>query len=406
MGRIGKIFLLIVALIMVGCQAPSFNGLGGVNTDRINRTLPKVRNFKAHPGRNQVALTWDAIPEMGGYYIQRWDPESKSWVELATITNPFKTIYVDDDLKPNNYYKYQILAFTRDKVPGPWVQTGTKTLPPPAPVIPVFAQPVGNGVIKIIWRPHPNERVHEYLIQRYNDHEARWEDMETKKPRYNVEFIDTGLEDGKIYKYRIIGITFDGLYTFPSKTIRVSTYPRPPVVTDAVATIDRGKMIIVKWSPIADVAYYKIYISDTPSGPFEYHAKTDKTYFVDKINKDGYKRYYKITAVSKFGTESLLSKTPVVMGETLPKPAKPIVSTNKFNNIVQFIMTSPDNRAVKYLIVRKTKIGFFKEATRKFVVSTNKFQDQIAPNTTYIYEIYAIDASGVASEPTVVKVEN
>ncbi|MEO1941487.1 MAG: hypothetical protein ABGW77_01180 [Campylobacterales bacterium] len=408
MGRYWRALPLSLLLVLAGCNAPSLQNLGlggGVDTAQINQTLPAVRNFKAHPDRNAIALTWEALPKMGGYYIQRWDPEGQSWVDVATIRNPYKTIYVDSDLKPNHPYRYRILAFTKKEIPGPWIETSGKTLPPPAPIIPIYAQPVASGIIKIIWRPHPNERVNQYLVQRYNDTEAKWEDMERLEPRYNVEFVDTGLEDGKIYKYRIIGITFDNLYTYPSKTIRISTYPRPPIVSDAAASVDRAKMIVIKWSPVPGVKYYKIYISDSPSGPFEYYASTPTNSFTDKINKDGYKRYYKITAVSQFGTESLLEKTPVVMGETLPPPAKPIVSTSRFGNIIQFVLTSPDDRAVKYLIVRRQKIGLFNEQVKKFLVTSNKFQDKISPDATYIYEIYSIDGAGVQSEPAIVKVE-
>jgi hypothetical protein len=342
---------------------------------------------------------------MGGYYIQRWDPEAKEWEDVAVINNPYKTIYVDTDLKPNTEYTYRILAFTTNNTPGPWSQTKVRTLPPPAAIIPVFAQPVGKGVIKIIWRPHPNERVDEYIVARYNDKTAEWEEVADLTPRYNVEFVDTGLQDGKVYKYRIIGVTFDGIKTYPSKTIRVSTYPRPPVVLNLTATIDRSRMIVVKWSPVPNAVAYKIYISPSPTGPFEYYTTVKTTQFIDKIPKDGFKRYYKVTAVSQFGTESLLSKSPVVMGETLPPPARPLVSTNRFNNVIQFIMTSPDDRAAKYLIVRTTQMGMFNKKVDKFVVNTNKFEDRINPSASYTYAIYAVDPNGIKSEPTIIKVE-
>jgi len=406
--RWSQIGIIATTFFIVGCKAPSIQNFtgGSIDTSRINHNLPKVANFKAHPDRNSVALTWNQMPRMGGYYIQRWDPEGHVWEDVATIHNPFKSIYVDTDLRPNTLYTYRILAFTRKEIAGPWSrQVKVRTLPPPTQIIPIFAQPVGKGVVKIIWRPHPNERVAKYIIQRYDDSNARWEEIGELEPRFNVEFVDTGLVDGKIYKYRIIALTFDNLKSYPSKVIQISTFPRPPVVLNATATIDRPRQILLKWSPLPDVKGYKIYYSEGATGPFQLLGYSKTTQYVDKIPKDGFKRYYKVTAVSQFGTESLLNKTPIVMGETLPKPARPFVATNRFNNIIQFVMTSPDDRAVKYLIVRTQKMDMFNKKVDKFAVNSNKFRDQVNPSAEYIYQIYAVDGNGVKSEPAVVKVE-
>jgi len=342
---------------------------------------------------------------MSGYYIQRFDSKHKKWVQIATINDPYKSIYVDTHLKPNHLYKYRIATFNKNGVPSLAKETAQKTLPPLSPVIPLEARPITKGKLKIIFRPHPNERVKKYIIQRYNDKKTKWEDIATLTPRLNVEYIDSDLKDGKIYKYRIIAISFDDIKSTPSKVLVASTYPKPPVVMNIKATINLPKKIVVTFSPVKDAIAYKIYISSSPSGNFEFYKKITSTAFTDYINKDGFIRYYKITAVSKYGTESLLRETPAVMGETLQKPTKPIVSTTKIGNKIEFIFTSPDNRAKKYLIIKKEKLGLFKSKKTKFIANSNRFIDTITPKHSYEYEIYEVDKYGLISQkPAVIEV--
>jgi len=383
---------------MTGCA------INNQPTAKSNPNLPKVQNFKAYPDRNAMALFWDPVKGMSGYYIQRYNPKNKKWEGIVTIEDPYKSIYVDKDLKPNTIYKYRIATFDKNRVPSLAVETSQKTMPPLEAVIPLESKPLAKGMVKIIFRPHPNERVKEYKIQRFYDEKAKWETIAVVYPRLNVEYIDTGLKDGKIYKYRIIAVSFDGIKSYPSKTIVVSTYPKPPVVLNVKASVDLPKKIKITWSPVKEAVKYKIYASDSAHGFFKHIATVTATEYVDNIGKDGVKRFYKVTAVSKYGTESLLDDTPVAMGMTLPAPAKPIVSTNINGNHVEFIFTSPDNRAAKFLIVKKEKVGFLKYKTTKYVTDKNSFVDTFDPKKEYVYEIYEVDKYGLISKEPV-KVE-
>ena len=374
---------------------------------KSNPNLPTVKNFKAYPDRNAIALYWSTVPNMSGYYIQRYNPKNKKWMEITTIKDPYKSIYVDTDLKPGFVYKYKIATFNKNGIPSLAKETIQSTMPKLSPVIILEAKPIVKGKIKLIFRPHPNERVDEYIIKRFDDEDAKWKTIATISPRLNVEYIDSGLKDGKIYKYQVIAKSFDGIKSFPSKTAVVSTFKRPPVITQISATNNLAKKITLTFSPVKDAVAYKIYISSFPNGPFDFYKKINSTTFTDYINQDGFVRYYKVTALSAHNTESLLSDTPVTMGQTLPKPAKPIVSTNKINNQIELIFTSPDNRAAKYLVIRKERLSLFKTQNKKFIVSSNRFTDIINPKKSYEYDVYEIDKFGLISKtPAVIKVDN
>ena len=354
-----------------------------------------------------MALYWDTVPGMKGYYIQRYNPKNKKWTEIATIKNPYTSIYVDTGLKPGFIYKYKIATFDKNGIPSLAKETVQSTKQKLSPVIILEAKPIVKGKIKLIFRPHPNERVNRYIIKRFNDEEAKWKTIATLSPRLNVEYIDTNLKDGKIYKYKIFAKSFDNIKSFPSKTVSVSTFKKPPVITNITATNNLAKEIKVTFSPVPGAVKYKIYISSYPNGPFEFYKEINSTSFTDYINKNGFIRYYKITAVSAHNTESLLKDTPVTMGQTLTNPAKPIVSTNITGNQIEFIFTSPDNRAVKYLIIKKEKISLFKSKEKKLIASSNRFTDIINPKKTYEYDVYEIDKNGLLSKtPAVIKVNS
>jgi len=386
---------LISLMIITGCAVNK-------PAPKSNPDLPTVKNFSAYPDRNAIALRWDSLKNMKGYFIQKFNFKTKKWDKTIEIKDPYQTLYVDTNLKPDTPYKYRIATFDKNRIPSLAVEKEIKTLPSVAPVIPLEIRPLTKGKIKVIFRPHQNERVNAYIIQRFNDKKTKWENVATLSPRYNVEYIDKNLIDGKIYKYRIIATTFDGLKSKPSEILTISTYKKPPVVLNVTATVDLPKQIKISWSPVKDAQYYKIYKKNGFS--FEPVAKTEEPFYIDKIDKNDDTEYYKVTAVTPNHTESILDKTPSVMGKTLNIPAKPIVSTNITPDGVELIMNSPDNRAVKYLIIKEIGDMFHKRKV-KYIVNSDKFLDKhIDKKESVKYKIYSIDKYELISNPTEVEV--
>jgi Zn/Cd-binding protein ZinT len=89
-----------------------------------------------------------------------------------------------------------------------------------------------------------------------------------------------------------------------------------------------------------------------------------------------------------------------IMGSTLSIPEKPIVSIVRENNSVKFILTSPDGRAVKYLIKKDDGDKILKIHN----VYNGWTDTNIKPKKSYTYKIYAIDKNGLVSNPNKVEV--
>ena len=396
-----KISLLALSLmIFLGCAVDN-------PPIKSNPKLPKVQQFKAYPDRNAIALFWKSIPNMKGYFIQMFNFKSKKWGKTIEIDNPYRTTYMVRNLKPNTIYRFKIATFDAKKIPSLAIQIDTKTLPTVAPVVPLEGRPLVKGMVKIIFRPHQNERVNRYIIEKYDNKTTKWHQIAELNGRFNVEYIDNkNLKDGEIYKYRVIAETFDNLKSVPSTPITISTYPKPPLVENIEATNNLPKKIIVTWSPVENAKSYKIYISDSLNNFFDFYKEVQGTKFEDVINKDGWTRYYKVTAVSPHKTESILGNTQAVMGQTLNVPPTPIVATNRNNTKLTLTIRPQDNRSKYFLIKVKENVSMFENKNRVYKTPKNTFSIKINPKYSYEIEVFEVDKYGLTSKPNVIEVEN
>ena len=338
-------------------------------------------------------------PEIAGYYIQRSE-DAKKYKTIAKIQSKYTTHYTDTDLKPNKVYFYKISSFTKKGVPSfaKFKQARTLDKIEAIPFI-TNANLKAKGMIKLIFRPHPNERVEGYYVERFNDNSGKWEKIATLEPRLRAEYIDKGLIDGKVYRYRIIAYSFDDIESYPSKVITAQTLQKPQMIVNVQATTNLPKKIEIKWQPVVGAVEYKVYTSPIDAdGGFKLLATTKATNYIDKIEEDGYTKYYKVSSIDKYGIESLKSQS--VMGSTLAIPAKPIVSIEKNNKSVTFILSSPDKRAVKYLIKKDNGDKILNIHN----VHSPYTDTSIKTKRSYTYKIFAIDKNGLVSKPTEVEV--
>jgi len=368
---------------------------------KSSANVPEVKYVHSLPGRNAIALEWSIInrPNIAGYYIQR-SADKRHYKTIEKITNRYQTHWTDTDVKQNHTYFYKVSSFNTKGVPSFAKLAQAHTLGP-IEAVPFIANAnlKAKGMIKIVFRPNPNERIEKYKIQRFNDSDGKWETIDTIKPRLSAEYIDKGLTDGKIYQYRIISVSFDGLESLPSKVLTAKTLEKPAIVIQAIATNNLPKEIHLSWNRVNDAVKYNVYSSDSSVGSFELKTSTKNTFYNDKINKNGAVRYYKITSVDKYGIESMMPQNPV-MGSTLSIPAKPIVSIVRGNRSVKFVLSSPDGRAVKYLIKKDDGDKILKIHN----VHNGWSDTDIKPKKSYKYKIYSIDKNGLVSNPTEVEV--
>jgi len=395
-------------LILSGCVAtPKPN-----DQTLVDASLPKIELTKNGiiAEANSIAFEWKSItdPRVKGIYIYKESPTENgvkgqlSYYE--TISNRFATHYVDTKIKPDSKYSYTFKTFSKDaqSVPSNFIYVNS------APVLESVSWIHSiNGMprtAKIIWRPHINQKVKSYIVERKAKNEKVFEEIGRVDGRLNVEYIDTDLKDNYVYEYRVRVLTFDNLVSSASRSVSVITKALPKAVKNLSASKNLPKEIALRWNKYTDedFAMYHLYRAESKDGSYELIAKLHNNFYKDKVSIDQKKYYYRVSVVDKDGLESE-SDTTTAVGSTLVKPKAPTsLQAMLLGNKIELTWSNLDERNKKYIIKKTEKTGWLQETESQHTTNGSlKFIDlNIQPDTTYIYKVYGVDKNSIVSEPS------
>jgi len=243
--------LTALILLISGC---SQNSLNTPKAPLVDNTLEAVdsSSIRSIADINAVAFEWRKVddPRVVGYHFYRANTQ-KDGTKLKlidTIENKYTTHYVDRNLKPNTKYIYKISSATEGKSESRTTNDYVVTTLPKMEGV-SFIQAISNlpRQIKIIWRPHSNERVKSYVIQRSSPETMEWSRIGKVDGRLEAEYIDIDLDDNVIYNYRVIARTFDKITTVPSEIVKAQTKPLPQGILGLKATKEEPRKIVLNW---------------------------------------------------------------------------------------------------------------------------------------------------------------
>jgi len=408
---IKPISLIALILLVSGCSYK--DGLTKAEKPKIDDSLEVVdsQSIRSISDVNAIAFEWRKVddPRVVGYHFYRANlqKDGEKLKLIDTIENRYTTHYVDEDLTPNTKYVYKISSATKTDVESKTTNDYVATTLPRIEGV-SFIQAISNlpRQIKIIWRPHTNERIKSYKIERSSPQTSKWEELDTIDGRLQAEYIDDDLEDNVIYNYRVTAIGFDKMETLASEIVKAQTKPLPEGIINLKTSTDLPRKITLNWqaSQTSDVIQYNIYRSSSIDGFFTIlktvNAKTLN--YVDFINEDGKTYFYKVSSVDKDGLESDLNINPS-MGATLSKLNKPIITLAQIQGEKAILNWQPgDRRAVSYTVYKTIKENFFNSKTIKFEgIEALRFEDKdIVRGVSYSYAIQSVDKDGIVSEIT------
>jgi hypothetical protein len=380
----------------------------------IDKSYPVVKLTKNGiiPDMTSIAFEWESIkdPRIEGVYIYKSYPDDQAQQgELKyykTIESRFQTHFLDKDIKPATQYTYAFKTFSKDAEGKQSKVVVVNSLPVLQSVSWIYSITDMPRVAKIIWRPHANQKVKSYIIERKTLEKDEWKELATVDGRLNAEYIDTDLKDNYVYKYRIRVVTYDGIISAPSKEVKVVTKALPKAISHITATRELPKMIKIDWekSMIKDFDHYNLYRSDEVDGSYELIATLFNPTFTDKIEEDGKSYFYRVSELDKDGLESKHDKISI-QGTTLVKPATPGVVTAKLinNSKVELQWKSNDARVKSFTVKKTEREGWLKSTSQDIEgITDTKFMDlEIKPDTQYTYIVYAVDENGIKSEPSI-----
>lgn len=396
-------FYAVSLLLLSGCGKPKPK-----KEEIIDSTLPVVQLTKNGivVDTTAIAFEWKAIEDQrvkGIYVYKHATVGTKTDDEYYdTIANRYVTHYVDDKVLPDTKYGYYFKTFSDD---AQSVKSKTKvinSLPVLESISWIHANQNMPRCAKIIWRPHTNEKVKSYIIERQTLDDKKWEVITTVEKRLSAEYIDEDLKDKHVYKYRIRVLTYDNITSTPSAIVKIVTKALPKTVMNIRATRNLPKKIKLNWNKTntPDFSSYNLYRSDDVDGTYKLIAKLKKNYYTDKCNEDGKQYFYRVSVKDKDGLESKHGINSI-QGLTLLKPNPPAVVEVKFvNNKVKLSWSGLDSRTKTYTVNKRYKKSWHEEITEDFTdINGREFVDKnIKPNNTYYYKVYSVDKYGVKSE--------
>jgi fibronectin type 3 domain-containing protein len=217
-----RLLLFVVASTMMflteGCVDPR-----SLVTVGVDRSLPVIRQVNVLVEKSSVGFEWPAIkdPRAKGINVYRATASAgkkqQKFYKIATIDDRYATHFVDRSVKPNTRYLYTFTTYDllHESPHGKIVRVQTPSAYSAVEFVKVYLR--DPGVVKVLWKPHPNPRIAGYVIQRRPaGGESKWRHLATVPGRLMPEYIDSSPVRGYRYSYRVIARSSDGVLSMPS----------------------------------------------------------------------------------------------------------------------------------------------------------------------------------------------
>jgi len=205
-----------------------FNACGsltGAIVNNIDPSMAKIKNVNVLPVTNAIGFEWPSIKDtkVHGINIYRGNPKKgkQSLSLVDSVNSRYATHYVDTNVEADTSYIYTFTTYGLGKESNYGTVLRVKTKSAKKGVTFIKAFKVAPRTVKVLWSPHASESIEKYLIQRAVN-KGDWRTIAEKEGQLNAEFIDTFVEEGYNYKYRVIAQSYDDILTQASDITAVS----------------------------------------------------------------------------------------------------------------------------------------------------------------------------------------
>ena len=199
------------------------NNLQSLVTVGVDESLPAIRDVKVLVEKSSVGFEWPAIKDskVKGINVYRAVPSKgtkQKFYKIATIADHFATHYVDRAIQPNQRYYYTFATYDllHESPHGKVLKVRTSSPYKAVAFAKVYLRE--SGVVKVLWKPHPNPRIAGYVIQRrLAKGDSKWRYLASVTGRLMPEYIDVSVAKGHRYSYRVIARSSDGVLSVASQ---------------------------------------------------------------------------------------------------------------------------------------------------------------------------------------------
>jgi YD repeat-containing protein len=208
----------------------------------------------------QINLTWSDGGDATGYIVQRQDPSSASWDDIAIITSGSTTSYDDVLVQPETGYSYQVVATDAagGSTPSILVTAATSLLPPSD----LEATVLSGGQIELDWLTDSTLGQDFQIVESTSAGDpSTWSQAATVSTGTTTAVISGSFTDGATYYFAVRkeGGSAVSLPDSPySNTASVTIPGLPAAPTDVTAAAASTTAIDVTWTSASGAASYEV----------------------------------------------------------------------------------------------------------------------------------------------------
>jgi hypothetical protein len=172
--------------------------------------VPLNLTLEAPPEGSALILTWEAnSDDTESYTLHRMRDPGGDWVYLINLTRD-DTTFTDQGLENDVMYSYRLMAWDEVPLPSAWseVASGTpRDIVNPARVTGLSVNaPSQGGILEVSWNQATDDAAVYVLYRRSGSGYA----PVGEHPRGRLSYVDTDVENGLSYEYKIAAVDSSG----------------------------------------------------------------------------------------------------------------------------------------------------------------------------------------------------
>jgi fibronectin type 3 domain-containing protein/DNA-binding beta-propeller fold protein YncE len=347
------------------------------------------------------SFSWaEGEEDVVGYAIYRAASRGGEYVKAGETRTPG---FSEKGLANGETRYYRVVKRYRNGLESePSIEFAAGAKPPPSPPAGFCAQGGLARRVRLEWDPPKEKDIREYRIHRSGSESGGYREIASVKPGWfnRHSHTDTGLDDDTAYYYTIEAVDADNLSSAISAPVKAVTKRAPSPPRDLAAEGGKARRVPLAWdrNPEADIAAYRVFVSESGDGPFRQIAETAAPAFVHAGLGDRTARFYRVRAVDRDGLLSGFSET--VSAATRPLPSRPegLKAESGLPRSVRLAWTPNPEPDIARYTVRRLRRGAFSDVGE---VRTPGYTDTgLEDGVTYRYEVRAVDAEGLVSPPS------
>ena len=256
-----------------------------------------------------MTLEWKSVSKAKGYIIYQYVPDEDDYIQVATLKGKKSTSYKVTGLETGTEYRFVVCAYLtyndEQLTSDDSEELFAITKPGMVKTLAVSARTTGSLSLK--WTKQAG--VTGYMVYRYNETTEKWQNLGSVTKN---KFTDSGLEAGKVYKYRVRAYkVYDGVTYYGKYSGALSTTTKPATPTGLKVQERAKKSITITWDRDKNAKGYLVYRYNEELGDYEKIAtikSNKKNSFTDtgltKATEYRYKvRAYKVNEGKSYFSE-------------------------------------------------------------------------------------------------------